>query len=273
MHTPRVVSLAPSATATLDAMDAADLLVGVTHHCDPGASTGAAHGAGAPHDASPVGGWLDPNLDRVADLDPDLVCTSDGLQAEVADACRERGLRVSHAEPATLADVLERFRELGAAVGREAAGEALTRDARDRLDAVADAVAHVTMGSVTSDHVTDDVDRPVVYCEEWSDPPMAAGNWVPDAVGAAGGRYPFVEPGERSRKVDARAVEAADPDHVVLHVCGHGDRVDPAVVHDRGWAIDAPVHVLDDSLLNQPSPALIDGIERLAAWLHPDAFS
>ncbi len=259
MHTPRVVSLAPSATATLDRMGAADLLVGVTHHCDPGADAGIAHGI----DPSPIGGWLDPNLDRVVGLDPDLVCTSDGLQAEVADACRERGLRVSHAEPETLDDVLERFRDLGTAVGREAAAEALARDARGRLDGVADAVAHVT----------DHQDRPVVYCEEWSDPPMAAGNWVPDAVRAAGGRYPFVDPGERSREVDAETVEAADPDHVVLHVCGHGDRVDPDVVHDRDWAIDASVHVLDDSLLNQPSPALIDGIERLAVRLHPDAFS
>jgi len=264
MHTPRVVSLAPSATATLDAMGAADLLVGITHHCDPGAEAGAAHGT-AP---SRIGGWLDPDLDRVADLDPDLVCTSDGLQAEVADACRERGFRVSHAEPATLDDVLARFRELGTAVGRETAAEALSRDARDRLGDVADAVAHVT-----TVHETADDERPVVYCEEWSDPPMAAGNWVPDAVRAAGGRYPFVDPGDRSREVDAGAVEAADPDHVVLHVCGHGDRVDPAVVHDRGWEIDAPVHVLDDSLLNQPSPALIDGIERLAVRLHPDAFS
>ena len=257
MHTPRVVSLAPSATATLDAMGAADLLVGVTHHCDPGTDAGGAHGV----EPAPVGGWLDPNLDRGAALDPDLVCTSDGLQAAVAETCRERGFRVNHAEPATLDDALTRFRELGVAVGRETAGEALARDARDRLDAVADAIAAATR------------DRPVVYCEEWSDPPMAAGNWVPDAVRAAGGRYPFVDPGERSREVDAETVEAADPDHVVLHVCGHGDRVEPAVVHDRNWAIDAPIHVLDDSLLNQPSPALIDGIERLAARLHPDAFS
>ena len=32
---PRVVSLAPSATATLAALGAAECLVGVTHHCDP----------------------------------------------------------------------------------------------------------------------------------------------------------------------------------------------------------------------------------------------
>ena len=252
---PRAVSLAPSATATVVALGAADVLVGVTHHCDPPDDAGSAHGT-AP---VAVGGWLNPDLDRVADLNPDVVLTSDGLQSELADDCRERGFDVRHREPATLDEVIEGFAARGADAGRPAAGEQLAADARDRLDRVADAVAERS--------------RPTVYCEEWSDPPMAAGNWVPDAVRAAGGRYPFVDAGDRSREVDFETIEAADPDHVVVHVCGPGDRVDPATVEGRDWAVDAPVHVIDDSLLNQPSPALVDGVERLAALLHPESYS
>jgi len=255
MTAPRVVSLAPSATATVTALDAAETLVGVTHLCDPPAAAGSAHGRESP---LAVGGWLNPNLDRVADLDPDVVLTSDGLQADLADECRERGFDVRHREPATLDEAVEAFATRGADVGRPEAGERLAEESRARLDRVAEAVA--------------DRPRPTVYCEEWSDPPMAAGNWVPDAVRAAGGRYPFVDPGERSREVDPASVEAADPDHLVVHVCGHGDRIDPATVAERDWAVDAPVHVIDDSLLNQPSPALIDGVERLAELFHPEAF-
>ena len=253
MPTPRVVSLAPSATATVAALDAADVLIGVTHHCAPPAA-GSSHGA----DPVAVGGWLNPDLDRVADLDPDVVFTSDGLQADLADDCRDRGFDVRHRAPATLEEVIATFAARGADVGRPAAGERLATDARDRLDRVADAVAGRP--------------RPTVYCEEWSDPPMAAGNWVPDAVRAAGGRYPFVDAGDRSREVDLETVEAADPDHVVVHVCGHGDRVDPETVENRDWNVDAPVHVVDDSLLNQPSPALLDGVERLAGLLHSESY-
>ena len=254
MPTPRVVSLAPSATATVAALDAADVLIGVTHHCAPPAAAGSSHGA----DPVAVGGWLNPDLDRVADLDPDVVFTSDGLQADLADDCRDRGFDVRHRAPATLEEVIATFAARGADVGRPAAGERLATDARDRLDRVADAVAGRP--------------RPTVYCEEWSDPPMAAGNWVPDAVRAAGGRYPFVDAGDRSREVDLETVEAADPDHVVVHVCGHGDRVDPETVENRDWDVDAPVHVIDDSLLNQPSPALLDGVERLAGLLHSESY-
>jgi iron complex transport system substrate-binding protein len=149
--------------------------------------------------------------------------------------------------------VIESFADLGRAVGRPDAGERLVCRARERLARIADRTPDA---------------QPTVYCEEWSDPPMAAGNWVPDAVAAAGGHCPFVDAGERSRRVSGAEVAAADPDHVVLHLCGRGTRVDPAVVHDRDWDIDAPIHVVDDALLNQPSPNLIEGIERLATCLH-----
>lgn len=235
----RIVSLAPAATATIRDLGVADRLVGITTHCR----------SEIEGDPAVLGSWLDPDLDELAALDPDLVCTSDALQAGVRDAIRERGMRVYHMDAQTLPAVIEGFAALGDAVGRGAAGERLAARSRERLDAV-------------RDRATDS--RPTVYCEEWADPPMAAGNWVPEIVEAAGGHHPFVDPGERSRAVTQADVEAADPDHVVLHLCGHGTQVDPATFTDRGWAVDAAVHVVDDALLNQPSPNLIDGAERLA---------
>lgn len=253
----RLVSMAPSATATLAAMGAGSDLVGVTVHCDRDALGGNAD-PGEPSSAADqparVGGWLNPDYEQVVALDPDLVLTSDVLQREVRDELRDRGLPVFHHEPGTLAEAIDDFAAVGEAVGAPDAGATLAATSRERLNEVRAAV--------------EGEPRPTVYCEEWSDPPMAAGNWVPEAVDAAGGTYPFVEPGERSREVSAEAVREADPDHVVLHICGHGELVDSAGFRERGWAPDAAVHVLDDAELNQPSPRLLDGIERLAALLH-----
>ena len=261
----RVVSLAPSATATLSAMGAGGTVVGVTVHC----------GLDCPR----VGGWLNPDYGRLADLDPDLVCTADPLQADVRDELRDRGYDVCHVEPATLDAVIDSFETLGRAAGRPEAGERLAASARDRLAAVRKRVPDGPTGADTADgidtaagaHESDADPRPVVYCEEWGDPPMAAGNWVPEAVAAAGGRHPFCDPGDRSQEVTEARVAAADPDHVVIHHCGHGDRADPDILAERGWDLDAPVHVLDDDLLNQPSPALLDGIETLAELFHGEA--
>ena len=234
----RIVSLAPAATATCRELGVADRLVGITTHCR----------SEIDGDPAVLGGWLDPDLDELERLDPDLVCTSDALQAEVRDAIRDRGMRVHHMDAERLPAVIDGFAALGDAVGRTTAGERLATRSRERLSRV-------------RERATDA--RPTVYPEEWADPPMAAGNWVPELVAAAGGHHPFVDPGERSRAVTREEVEAADPDHVVLHLCGHGTRADPTTVTDRDWAIDAAVHVVDDALLNQPSPNLIDGAERL----------
>jgi len=234
----RIVSLAPAATATLRELGVADRLVGITTHCR----------CEIDGDPAVLGGWLDPDLSELAALDPDLVCTSDALQADVRDAVRDRGMRVHHVDARTLPEVIDGFAALGDAVGRGSDGERLAARSRERLERV-------------RERATDA--RPTVYAEEWSAPPMAAGNWVPDVVAAAGGHHPFVDPGERSRRVTREEVVAADPDHVVLHICGRGTQVDPATVADRGWRLDADVHVVDDALLNQPSPNLIAGAERL----------
>lgn len=235
----RIVSLAPAATVTCRELGVADRLVGITAHCR----------AELDGDPAVLGGWLDPDLDALATLDPDLVCTSDALQAEVRDAIRARGIPVHHMDARTLPAVIDGFAALGDAIGRSAAGERLATRSRERLDRVRERATDAT---------------PTVYCEEWHDPPMAAGNWVPELVAAAGGHHPFVDSGDRSRAVTREAVEAADPDHVVLHLCGYGTQVDPTTVTARGWDIDAEIHVVDDSLLNQPSPNLLDGAERLA---------
>ena len=261
----RIASLAPSATATFAAMGAGNAVVGVTAHC--------------PLDRPRIGGWLNPDYDRLAGLDPDIVCTADPLQTDIRDDLVERGYEVCHVEPDRLDAVIESFRTLGQAAGRPNSGAALAAEARDRLAAVRERVPGPERSSTrlqepdaTDTHVGTDTDdpRPVVYCEEWGDPPMAAGNWVPDAVAAAGGRYPFCDPGDRSQEVTRERVERADPDHVVVHHCGHGELADPEVLADRGWDIDAAVHVLDDDLLNQPSPALLNGIETLADLFHGD---
>ncbi|WP_158057841.1 cobalamin-binding protein [Halorussus halophilus] len=252
---PRIVSLAPSATETVRALDATDRLVGVTNHCED-----FERGRSAERAPTRVGGWLNPDYDAVAELNPDLVLTADDLQTEVTNKLRGRGYRVVQFSPTTLGEVVESFAEIGRTVGDPKAGHDLAWRARSRLHRVRSLVAPY--------------DRPVVYCEEWPDPPMAAGNWVPQAVEVAGGSHPFVEPGERSHEVSTEEIESAAPEHVVCHYCGRGDSADPESVVERNLDVPAVergnVHVLHDSLLNQPSPRLLDGVERLAVSLHPE---
>lgn len=236
----RVVSLAPSATAVLQAIDAEDRVVAGTDH--------------GPSDRS-VGGWLTPDIDAVVALEPDRVLTTDDLQLDIVHTLCDRGIPTVHRSPETLSEVYDYIRAIGKAVGKA-----------DAASDVADAVER-RIGAVR--RRVNGHERPVVYCEEWDEPPMVAGNWVPEIITAAGGRYPFCEPGERSRPIDRAEIERHAPECAISHVCGRGAAADPHAIERRGWTIPR-VEVIDDSLLNQPGPRLAEAVERIATILHPE---
>ena len=118
---------------------------------------------------------------------------------------------------------------------------------------------------------------------EWLDPPMAAGNWVPELVTLAGGVDPLGKARGHSHWITWDDVIAADPDVVVLVPCGFTvDRVvaeaeAPAIRNrlkmlrafrtGRVWALDG------HHLVNRPGPRLVDSLEVLAEILHPGMFS
>lgn len=235
----RVVALAPSVAVTIRAMGATDRLV---------AEVGNESGP-----TPTVGEWLTPDLEKVIDLEPDLVITTDDLQEPIAEQLRDRDLPVRHFAPRRLEDVVHTVREIGAAIGASEAGANCADRMQNRI------------ATFENRELAEPV--PTVYCEEWPDPPMVAGNWVPELVEIAGGRYPFRMPGERSGEIDRETVESAAPSVVVLHYCGQGTDVDPARFSNRQWNIPAvqndQIVVVSDGMLNQPSPKLMTGLARL----------
>jgi iron complex transport system substrate-binding protein len=118
---------------------------------------------------------------------------------------------------------------------------------------------------------------------EWLDPPMAAGNWVPELVSLAGGRDVLGKPGEHSYWITWDDVIAADPDIVILVPCGFTlDRVvaeaEAPAIRNRLKMLRAfrtgRIYAVDGHhLFNRPGPRLVDSLEVLAEILHPGRFS
>lgn len=102
MTRPRVVSLVPSATETLFALDVAP--VGCTRFCD---------GNGVPT----VGGTKNVDVEAVVSLAPDLVVVNDEEnRIEDAEALRARGLALHSMSPRSVADVGPAVRALADAL-------------------------------------------------------------------------------------------------------------------------------------------------------------
>ncbi|MDH5307399.1 MAG: helical backbone metal receptor [Myxococcales bacterium] len=118
----RVVSLNPSLTETLVALDALTVLVGV----DDYSARVQPEVRGLPR----VGGLFNPSLEAIVGLEPDLVAlVPSAQQRNLRERLLGLGIEVLVLENITLAEVLTSIEVLGARVGRAAA-------ARERVEAI-----------------------------------------------------------------------------------------------------------------------------------------
>ena len=280
----RIVSLLPSTTEILFAIGAGDDVVGVTFECDfpPEArtrrivSTSALPEGLAPAeiDAYVAGAMARGEdlyhlaADALAELDADLVVTQDlcavcAVDVSVVDdalsylGCRAEVLTI---DPHTIEEVFASILTLGGATGRQAAAQELVASLRARLDAVRSRVAGRP--------------RPRVLLLEWTDPPYSPGHWVPEMIEAAGGTCVLGTAGARSERVRWETVHAAEPDVVVVAPCGYdlpgAQSLASELVASGVLPAGVPVHAVDaNASWARPGTRLVDGVEELAAYLHP----
>lgn len=276
----RIISLAPSATEVVFALDRGDQLVGRTAFCD------------YPSEAKKiptVGGWTTANIENVLALNPDLVLTSTFLQDRIVGTLRNCGILVCHADPRTLVDVLDSFVTIATALGVPDRGAALRSQVESEFASLLPTAHPVEARDPEEGRGPHGALRPRgfsgsllprIYAEEWPEPPMASGNWVPDLISLAGGT-PLFPSGQPSRKVSLDEIAAFDPDVILLNYCGMAvvpAEKQAARVRSRPeWqnlrAVRAGrIVVLDDALLNRPSPRLVEGaraIQRALASFFP----
>jgi iron complex transport system substrate-binding protein len=124
------------------------------------------------------------------------------------------------------------------------------------------------------------VDRPRVACIEWIDPPMSAGNWIPELVEMAGGHNLFGEAGKHSPWLQWSDLEKADPDLLIFMPCGFdmpktSIEVEQALKQHHWQSLRAVrtgnVFITDgNSFFNRPGPRLVESLEILAEIIRPD---
>lgn len=286
----RVVSLLPSATEIVAALGCAHRLVGRSHECDFPAEVARLPAL----TASKLDGGTSYAIDRqlrsmvqeglaiyrvdaegLRALAPDVIVTQDqcevcavGLKEVEAAVCAwtDRETRIVSLSPSSLADVWADMRRVADALGVADRGVALVMELETRIEAVAARAAAAP-------------ERPRIACIEWIEPPMAAGNWMPELVSLAGGVNLFGEAGRHSPWLDWDALRASDPDVILVAPCGfdipRSRRDLPALEARPGWralrAVRAGRVAIADGnrYFNRPGPRLVESLEILAEILHP----
>ena len=171
-------------------------------------------------------------------------------------------------EPMCLADIWTDIARVAESLDATDSGQGLIESLQSRLDDVKRLVPETTQ-------------RPRVFCLEWLEPIMSAGNWVPELVEIAGGEPILCEAGKHSPFVTWDVLLEADPDVIAIMPCGFDMERTKQELH---LLTDVPqwsqlravqnqrVYLTDgNQFFNRPGPRGVESAEILFELLHGES--
>ena len=253
----RIVSLAPSLTETIYALGLQDHLVGDTDYCD------------YPPDAqkkTKVGGAINPSLEQIAALHPDLVLVTKSLnRLETVHALD--GLGISATPPILIpsTELCLPRKNWPMYLAHPEAGVTVAADMQRRLSDL-----QQRLGALPPKRVLFNV---------WTQPLISVGKhtFIADALRLAGA-VSIVDSDQDWPQVSLEEVAKLQPDFLVF-AAAHSETT-PADVEVLatlpGWRIVDAVskrhYAVISEAVNRPAPRIVAAIEDLARQLHPEAF-
>ncbi len=248
----RIVSLSASNTEMLFALGLGDLVVAVDQYSDfPPAA----------RDKPKVGGFSNPDLEKIVAAEPDLVVGTDIHVKGILPELDRRGLKIAILIPKDVEGVAQGIEELGRLTGRESEADTLAERLRSRVALVESRVRGAP---------------PIRVFFELSPQLHTAGpgTFVDDVIRLAGGTNIAANTGKAWPQMSQEAVLLADPEVVFLgdHAAGESPE---QVMARPGWAQTTAVKtgrvvVADPNITNRAGPRVVEGLEFVARTLHPD---
>ena len=256
-----IISLAPSNTEILYALGLEDKVVGVTEYCDyPEAA----------QDKPKIGGFSTVDIERVVEIQPDLILAANKHRDEAIPALERLGLTVLALDPKTLDEVLEAITLVGRCTGSEDEASLLVAEMSNRINAVTN-----EMGNLTQDQ------RPGVFYVTWHNPLMTVGSGAlhNELIQQAGGTNIFQDLTEDYPKISLEAVIEANPQVIIVGVgMGSGEDLPFEVItteprlEDVDARINNRVYAITNDLVSRSGPRTVEALELLAQMIHPEIF-
>ena len=254
----RIVSLVPAVTEMLFAIGAGARVVGVSSfdRFPPEVER-----------IQKVGALLDPDVERILSLRPDLVVVYRSQTDLIAQLSRAQvpAFVYSHAG---LADVTSTLRQVGTRVGVPDRANALANDIEGRIDALRKRVARASRPKTLIVLSRDALALRGIYAS-------GGVGFIHDMVVAAGGDNVFSDAKREAVQATGELIIARAPE-VILEL--RGDPIDPAIeakelrVWDTLASVPAVrnrrVHIVADARTVIPGPRVADAVELLSRVLN-----
>lgn len=254
-HPQRLVTLAASLTEIVFALGQGHRLVGVEQFSDYPA---------AARDLPKVGSYINPDVERVVALRPDLVLAiKDGNPYHSVARLEGLGLPVYAVDPRNLAGVITTVVEIGRLLGVAEAARNLAAELTKRWQRVQSLTATVSQ-------------RPRVFFQIGTTPIVAVGShtFLDEIITTAGGinltagKIPYP-------RFSQEQVVALRPDIIVITSMTRGEVFERIKEGWRRWptlpaARDNRIYLIDSDIVDRPAPRIFDGLEQLFRLFHPE---
>ena len=253
----RIISLTPSLTEILFALELEHRVVGVTDSCDYPKEVNQ-----WPH----VACWFDPDLQKLFSLKPDLVLGLATAHHQLKRKLETEGLRVILVNPVSVDEALNDMIRIGKLLGAQQNTENLVANLRARLAVVDAKVSAIAMENrFTVSRILDLEDNRFHVAGPLS--------FQYDIITRAGGKNVTGSISEAYPKITLTRLRQWNPE--IVFSCGFDLNSIPGIINNSDWLSlravrSGKVFVFDCSLTCRTGPRIVDMVEKLFDTLYGD---
>ncbi|WP_077369966.1 ABC transporter substrate-binding protein [Anaerosalibacter sp. Marseille-P3206] len=250
-----IVSLAPSHTEILFSLGLEDKIVGVTEFCD------------YPEEAKTkekVGSFTGVNIEKIIELNPDLVVEYGPGDEEVNKSLREAGINVLCYEPESIDSVIDVIEKLGEITDTTGQAETVVNEMNNKKEEIVNKVK--------------DSEKVKVFYEIWHDPLMAAGpgSFMDELINLAGGENIAADAEGDYPQFDLEQLIERDPE-VYLAAEDSEEKTVESIKTRPGFenisaVKNGKVYLLEPNIVSRPGPRIVEALEMVAKAIHPELF-
>jgi iron complex transport system substrate-binding protein len=256
----RIISLAPNITEILFALGLGSRTIGVTRYCDypPGALA-----------KEKIGGMVDPNLEKIQSLRPDLIIGFRGNPLGVLNKLRSLHFPVFVLNlGSSLEGLFQTIEMVGRVTRAEGAAQALVAGLKDNYGSIRSALSAVTK-------------KPKVFLSVYGQGlwTCGRGSYLDDLLVQAGGVNIAGQIERRWLQINREQLIHENPDVIIIMAkdkqrfsqAGELFRADPRLKDVRAVK-DNNIHWLDENVAGRFGPRLMGALDAVAHILHREIF-
>lgn len=254
----RIVSMAPSSTEILFAVGAGDSVVGVTSFCNypPEVEDKVNNG-----DIAVIGGYSTPSLEKIVDLEPDLIVCAYGNPDDVIYSLIELGedeekkyqIYAQHSK--NFDEIFTHIKVTGAITKCEDEASSLVNELKEKLNAIEE-----------NTELLEEEQRPRVYYAMGSlFMTTGSGTFQHDIINTAGGRNIAAKYFSSWGPFSIEHIVEEDPQVIIYSSHGSESLVLEQIKSAELKTVDAVknnrIYPIDENIMSRPGPRVVDAVE------------